>query len=407
MRADNKRNRVLFLGGAYAQIPIIKEAKERGYYIITCDYLPGNPGHKLADEYHDVSTTDMQGVLDLARKVRPDLIIAYASDPAAPVASYVSEELGLPGNPYASVRILSEKDLFRDFLTRNGFNAPVTRSFTEAGVLPEMVNDMVFPVMVKPTDSSGSKGVSRVNEASRISEAAAYAFSFSRNQRIIVEEFVDSAGEQLHGDGFVENGELIFSFLGDHHYDTGINPYVPFSTTWPSRTSPETVQKVEREIAALIKKSGFERGPVNLEARVDREGRVFIMEIGPRSGGNFVPQVIRYATGFDMVKASFDVLLGKSIFIPERPNHFAAYYVIHSEYDGELVHLSTKEGLKPYIREFHQYIQPGGKVRSFQGANAAIGILLLTFESREEMESVIENMNIFVDLKIRPDGGGR
>ncbi len=400
MDADKKPKKVLFLGGAYAQIPILEEARSRGYYIITCDYLPENPGHKLADEYYNVSTTNKEAVLELARKVKPDLIFAYASDPAAPVASYVSEQLGLPGNKYESVRILSEKDLFRDFLTRNGFNAPVTRSFTEGEVLPDMVDDLVFPVIIKPTDSSGSKGVSRVEDASRISEAAENAFCFSRNRRIIVEEFVHSGEKQLHGDGFVENGELIFSFLGDHHYDAGINPFVPVSTTWPSREPPETVKRVEREIAAIIKKSGFTTGPVNLEARINLEGRIFIMEIGPRSGGNFVPQVIRYATGFDMVRAAIDAALGKKIIVPEGPRQFAAYYVIHTGSDGVLKQLTIDERLGPNIREFHQYIQPGQDVRSFQGANAAIGILLMTFKSREEMDGVINNINTFVDLKM-------
>jgi len=400
MHSDKRQKRILFLGGAYAQVPILEEAKERGYYIITCDYLPDNPGHKLADEYYDVSTTDMQGILVLAGKVRPDFIFAYASDPAAPVATYVSEKLGLPGNKYESVRILAEKDRFRNFLSQNGFNAPVARSFAEGEVLPEMVNDMEFPVIVKPTDSSGSKGVSRVDDASKISQAADYAFSFSRNKRIIVEEYVDAVGEQLHGDGFIENGNLIFSFLGDHHYNCSINPFVPVSTTWPSRKSPEIIEEIEHIISAIIKKTGFQSGPVNLEARINNEGRIFIMEIGPRSGGNFVPQVIRYATGFDMVKASLDVVSGKKIKIPESPDHFAAYYVIHSECDGILKHLSIDEQLKPFVREFHQYIQPGGKVRSFQGANAAIGILLMTFTSRLEMEEVINNMNTFVDLRI-------
>src|SRR5690554_5161638 len=102
--------RILFLGGAYAQIPIIKEAKTRGWYIITCDYLPDNPGHKLADEYYNVSTTDYNGILNLAEKVKPDFVVAYASDPAAPIAAYVSEQLGLPGNSFESVKLLSEKD---------------------------------------------------------------------------------------------------------------------------------------------------------------------------------------------------------------------------------------------------------------------------------------------------------
>ena len=109
------QKKILFLGGAYPQIPIIKEAKNRGWYTITCDYLPNNPGHKLADEYHNISTTDFEGILNLAKKIKPDFVVAYASDPAAPTAAYVSEKLGLPGNSFQSVQVLAEKDLFRSF----------------------------------------------------------------------------------------------------------------------------------------------------------------------------------------------------------------------------------------------------------------------------------------------------
>ena len=97
------------LGGSLYQVYAIKEAVRLGYYVITCDYLPSNPGHKYAHEYHNVSTTDKDAVLELARKLQVDGIVAYASDPAAPTAAYVCEKLGLPTSPYESVEILSKK----------------------------------------------------------------------------------------------------------------------------------------------------------------------------------------------------------------------------------------------------------------------------------------------------------
>ena len=108
--------RVLMLGGSLYQTYAIKEAVRLGYYVITCDYLPDNPGHQYAHEYHNVSTTDKEAVLELAKKLKVDGIVAYASDPAAPTAAYVSEKLGLPTSPYKSVEILSKKHLFRQNL---------------------------------------------------------------------------------------------------------------------------------------------------------------------------------------------------------------------------------------------------------------------------------------------------
>ena len=115
---------------------------------------------------------------------------------------------------------------------------------------------------------------------------------FSRNKRLIVEEYIESKGSQLHGDGFVHNGELIFSYIGDHHYNSQINPFVPYSTTWPSIKTESEIQNVENEVFKAIKHSGFKNGAVNIEARITQNGDIYIMEIGPRSGGNFVPQII-------------------------------------------------------------------------------------------------------------------
>ena len=118
------------LGGSMQQIPIIKKAKEQGIYVITCDYAPENPGHKFADEYHNVSTTDLDGVLELAKGLDIDGIVAYASDPAAPTAAYVAEQMGLPNvGPYKSVCILQNKGLFREFLTKNGFTVPTAKGY--------------------------------------------------------------------------------------------------------------------------------------------------------------------------------------------------------------------------------------------------------------------------------------
>ena len=351
--------KILFLGGAYSQIPIIKEAKSRGWYIVTCDYLPDNPGHKLADQYYNISTTDFEEVLNLAKDIRPDYVVAYASDPAAPVAAFVSEKLGLPGNPYESIRTLAEKDLFRNFLHKHGFNAPKAVTINTEDNAIEKIKSLQFPVIIKPTDSSGSKGVTKVKSHLEVPTAVNFAFTFSRNKRLIAEEFIESNGEQFHGDGFVYRGDLIFSYLGDHHYNKKINPFVPYSTSWPSNKPKEYIQLVENEVSKLINQIGYINGPINIEARIDNKGKIFIMEVGPRSGGNFVPQIINYATGFDMVKATLDVLFDKEVQVQTYFSRYTAYYVIHTDIDGTLDTLLIKEDIKPYIKEFHQYINPG------------------------------------------------
>jgi formate-dependent phosphoribosylglycinamide formyltransferase (GAR transformylase) len=160
--------KILLLGGSYGQLPAIDEAKKRGLYTILCDYLPDNPGARLVDEFHLVSTTDMEAVLTLAKGKHVDYVFAYASDPAALTAAFVSETLGLPGSSYKGVELLSNKDKFRRFLQGNAYNTPAFEVF-DTGNLPEIESSRVpFPLVVKPIDSSDTKGVSLVTQRNQL-----------------------------------------------------------------------------------------------------------------------------------------------------------------------------------------------------------------------------------------------
>jgi biotin carboxylase len=397
-----KKIKILFLGAAQAQNPIILEAKNRGWYIITCDYLPDNPGHKLADEYYNVSTTDFKGVLELAKRVNPDFVVAHASDPAAPTAAWVSEQLNLPGNSYRSIQLLSEKDLFRKVLADNGFNTPNSITLTDADDV-EKLKSLTFPIIIKPTDSSGSKGVLKVEDFCQMKAAIDYAMSFSRKKRIIAEEFIDNEKGDIHGDGFVVNSKLVFCHLGDHLYNLKSNEFNPCGTVWPSCIKNQVISQIENDVEGILNLTGYENGPINIEARINREGKIYIMEIGPRSGGHFVPQAIEYSTDFNMIRATLDVLSGNEVTIPAKRNLFSAYYAIHSDVGGKLKSLDIKPEIKPYIKEFHQYIQPGEKVNSYLGANAAIGVLLFLFKTREQMDFYIGNIKQFLKVELKED----
>lgn len=400
MKTIHKQKKILFLGGAYAQIPILKEARDRGFYIITCDYLPENPGHKYADEYFNISTTDMNGILSIAKKKKVDFVIAYASDPAAPIAAYVSEKLGLMGNSYKSVQILSEKHLFRQYLEENGYNCPSFVCITEMEDPFNKLQKLNYPFIIKPTDSSGSKGVNKVSCKEEINDAISIALNFSRNRKIIAEEYIDNHNADIHGDGFVVDGKLIFCFLGDHIYNCQSNPYNPVGTLWPSKQPFNVIKKIELDVANIIMGCGFKNGSINIEARVNSNGSHYIMEIGPRSGGHFVPQAIQYATGFDMVKSTLDIYEGNIINVPERAESFTAYYAIHSDFEGKLNRISIDSKLKPFIMEYHQYVLLGEEVKPFTGANAAIGIILMKFNKRKEMEYIIGNMKKLISILI-------
>jgi len=182
--------KILLLGGSSQQIVAITTAKEMGYYTVLCDYLPDNPGQYHADKFYCVSTTDNDAILEVAKKEKVEGIVAYASDPAAPTAAYVSEKLGLPTNPYKSVDILCNKDKFRSFLEVHNFNTPKAKGYSSIEEAKREIEEFNLPVLIKPVDSSGSKGISRLDEIAELDDKVECALSYSRAKRFIIEEFV-------------------------------------------------------------------------------------------------------------------------------------------------------------------------------------------------------------------------
>jgi biotin carboxylase len=380
--------KLLMLGGSYQQIPAIEYAREAGHYVVLCDYLDDNPGRNFSNEYLSVSTTDKDKVLGVAQKRGIDGIIAYASDPAAPTAAYVAGELKLPGNSYASVNTLSNKYLFRQFLKSNGFMTPdfkLVNSFEELFTISENCS---FPKILKPTDSSGSKGVILLNNNHDIKRQFDYSMNYSKRKELILEDYIETPFNQLHGDGFVANGKLAFVYLGDHHYDTRINQFVPFSTTWPSLIPTELMNKAIAELNQALKLSGFKEGPINIEIRLTQKADVVIMEIGPRSGGNFTPVLLSHLSGVDLVKKAIDSSLG--IMSQEfNCSEFksGAYFVLHSGTKGSYRGFSFSNGVEKYIFQRHIYKKNGDPVEPFHGASSAIGVFLLEFGALRECDT--------------------
>ena len=160
--------RVLLLGGSRYLIPVIDAIHKLGYCAITCDYLPDNIAHKYSDEYYNVSIVDKDAVLDLAKRINIDGIMSFACDPGVIVAAYVAEKLGLPTNPYKSDKILQNKYEFRKFLKDNNFNVPKAKGYTNIDDAILDFSTFSLTVIVKTTDSAGSKGVTKVDNITQL-----------------------------------------------------------------------------------------------------------------------------------------------------------------------------------------------------------------------------------------------
>jgi len=395
---------VLMLGGSHFQTPSIKTAVAMGFYTVSCDYLPDNPGHKFAHEYHNVSTTDKEAVLELAKKLKVSGIVCYASDPAAPTAAYVCERLGLPTSPYESVEILANKDKFRSFLKNNGFKTPKAKGYSDVSDAIEEISEFSFPVIIKPVDSSGSKGVTKLTDISKLKEQIEYALYFSRAKRFIIEEFVEKDGYQIAGDGFSVDGKLAFRCFANEHFDiSSNNPFVPIGESFPYVKPKEIHVKIHNEIQRLLTLLSMKTGAYNFDIRLDKNENVILMEIGPRNGGNLIPQVTKYATGVDMVEYTIKAAMGidcSDLKLVE-PNGFWSCYMVHSHKSGVLKDVWIDETFrKNNLVEFDMLFKNGDKIEAFTGSNGTLGTMILKFSSEDEMIEKMDNMKEWIRVLI-------
>lgn len=396
--------RLMLLGGIRYLLPVIKAAHEQGYYVITADNVEGNIAHRYSDEYVNVSVLDKDAVLKVAQEKKIDGIMSFGVDPGVVSAAYVQEKLGLPAfGPYESVEILQNKDKFRAFLTANGFNVPRAKGFSSMDDALSDLSWFRYPVIVKPTDSAGSKGVSRVDSEKQLKEALQYAFDHSFKGNIIVEEFIEKKGCSSDSDCFSYNGKmLVTSFSAQRFDDNAGNPYVPAAFSWPSTFTCEEEKYLKSEIQRLITLLGMQTSIYNIETRIGTNGKPYIMEVSPRGGGNRLAEMLRYATGVDLITACTRAAVGDPIGDIQEKDYDGCWaeVVLHSQKTGVFKELQVADSLPAKVVECDLWVNEGDHVSDFEGANNAIGMLILSFKSNEDLLEAMKNQDAWLNVVV-------
>lgn len=397
--------RLLLLGGSRYILPIIEAAHNLGYYVITCDYLPDNIAHKYSDEYCNVSIIDKEAVLEAAKKLNIDGVLSFACDPGVATAAYVAEKLGLPhSGSYESVSILQNKGKFRKFLADNGFDVPNAKGYKSIDEALGDVDYFNWPVIVKPTDSAGSKGVTRVDDPAKLRESIEYAISFSHSDEFIIEDFLEKKGHSSDTDSFSVDGELKFVSFSAQRFDENCeNPYTPSAYSWPSTISEAHQEKLKGEIQRLLTLLDMKTSIYNIEVRECTNGKSYIMEVSPRGGGNRLAEMLRYATGVDLVTNSVRAAVGDPVVdVEQKPyNGCWAEIILHSEKAGVFDSLWISDEIKDNIVERDLWIESNTEVGGFSGANEAIGTLVLRFDTQEQLDEVLTNQSKYVKVVLK------
>lgn len=303
------RHGILVLGAGVMQIPALEAARRNGWYLVVADGNPGALGRELADAFHVVDLKDTDGLLSLARGYydAENLhgVFTAGTDFSASVA-YVSEALGLPGISYETALNATDKVRMRRALAAAGVPSPRFCEVAHAGDL-EGVDVPPLPVVVKPVDNMGARGVRRVEEAGELGDAVADAVAFSRSGRAIIEEFIE--GPELSIDALIVDGEMHVCGIADR--DIRFPPYfIEVGHTMPTAYGEREQREVSAVLSGAARALGIRNGAAKGDIFLTDRGAV-VGEVAARlSGGYMSGWTYPYASGVPLTEAGMRIALG-------------------------------------------------------------------------------------------------
>ena len=294
--------------------------------------------------------------------------------------------------------------MFRQYLAEHGFNVPNARSYTSYEDAEKNIDSFKFPVMVKPVDSSGSKGINKLVDKEQLKVFFEDALTYSREKIVIIEEFIEKQGPQISGDAFSVDGELVFHCLGNEFYSTKVDKdFAPLGECWPTIMPQSVIDQLTQDLQRLISSLGMKSTAYNVEAIYGKDGKVYILELGARSGGSLIPQITALATGVDMVPYVIKAAMGEDCSeLKMAPvKGFWSNYMVHSHSTGRFLSIDFDDYFKKHLVDWVTDIKKGDLIHKFRDAQDCIGELILRYENKTEMFEIIQNVDKHIHINIQ------
>ena len=317
--------KIAIIGASYLQLPLVKKAKEMGVETHCFAWEEGAVCREFADCFYPVSILDKEVILDKCSELKIDGITSIASDAAVPTISYIAQQLGLVSNDYRDVNVCTNKFEMRKRFVENNLKCP---KFVFADTDVD-VSSFSFPLIVKPTDRSGSRGVIKIRDKADLKSSITRAKNESFISQAIVEEFI--SGKEVSVEAVSWKGKHYVLAITDK-VTTGEPYYVELEHHQPSQLSFEIQQKIKTETEKALRALNIEYGATHSEFIITQEGDVYIIEVGARMGGDFIGStLVELSTGYDFLKAVIDIAL-RSFEEPKLINKkYSGVYFICSE----------------------------------------------------------------------------
>lgn len=388
--------RLIILGASALQVPLIKQASKMGYYTTVFDFNPEAIGIQYADDFYRISTIDEKQVFNQAKELKPKAILTAATDMPMRAVAYASEKLGLTSISYETAVISTDKALMAEKLASESVNSPrfIQIDNDNLNNLDVLISKLTFPVIIKPVDSSGSRGVIKVTDKSDLEQAIIYSKEYSKMGKIIIEEYIE--GDEVSVEVLINDGNIFVIAITDK-VTTNSPHFVEVGHYQPTKFSNSIQERIKKTTIDAIKALKINSGAAHAELRI-KNGKPYIIEVGARLGGDYITSHLTpLNTGVNMIEGLINIATGNNLNI-KTVNKSASYAIrfIPLEQTGIFKGISNlnliTEQFKENIVETVIYPDLNSQVEYSNSSNSRLGHFVLVAKNRNELEEIFNNI---------------
>ena len=385
-----KNKKLLVLVASQTNLPLIKAAKEAGCYVITCDNNKDNVGHKYADENLFIDVYDYNSILGSIKDKNIDAVTSFVSAHGLHSAAKISETLKLKGYEVSNLNTLINKGEFRSFLKNNHMPYPEYQHVRSIEQIEW--KKIAYPVIIKPTDSGGSKGVKIIRTKNELISSFEETRGNSDSGEIIIETFLEN-GKIINGDCLVSNKTVVASIVGEYIFDKELNNVLPISTLFPADESSNSAME---QLSKIVKLLNIPNGIFNFEAII-KDDITYLIEINPRPSGNYIWQLLGYNYDIDILNVLVNLYLNDGYNLPtlKRNSNKYAYQIFYTDTYKKYPGIKLTEDVEGIIKQIIEFKNPNEFMNPYNNLYDRVALSLIEMKNQEEELKYLNNINRF------------
>lgn len=381
--------KLMIMGAGIYQVPLIKKAKEMGLKTLVVSIPGAYPGIELADEFIPLDTRDKEGILKCAMEEGIRGICTSGTDVAVQAIGYVNEHMNLSGISYDAARKVTDKLRMKEAFAKHRVSTARFEKVTTYEEAAAAADTIGYPVIVKIVDSSGSRGVIKVTEAEALADAYQEAMAVTHREYLLIEEFIEA--REIGVDAFVgEHGLEIFLPHEKFTYTVdGVT--VPMGHAFPFHANDTLLKELKKQMTLAVEAAGLKNCPVNADVFI-KDDKVWIIEIGGRTGATCIPELISTYTGYDWYEKIILAAMGETVdfsFMQETP---CMAKLLFSHKDGVIraIHQEMLDAMRAQGVIVQLDYSVGKRVETMKNATDRIGHVIVAGDDERVLDEYLE-----------------